>query len=300
MLTFLIRRFTSMIFVVALISVLGFILIELPPGSALDTKIAQMRQSGGEISQEQINALEDLYGLRDPIHVKYTKWITRAVTGDFGQSFTMDMPVAALIWSRLAFSIGLAVFALIISWGISIPLGVYSATHRHTIPDYVIQVLQFLGVAIPQFLFALVLLVFSASVLNQEVGTLFSREFQNAPWSVAKLLDFLSHVWIPVVARSKGLHETRVIWRHAVRNALHPLVMALGTTLPTLISGEVVISIVLNLPTTGPLYIRALIQKDMYLGVTFLLMLSLLLIIGNLLADLLLAWVDPRVRLDES
>lgn len=328
MLTFLLRRFVSMVFVIALISVLGFVLIELPPGSALDTKIAQLRQSGGEISQEQINALEDLYGLRDPIHVKYTKWVSRAVTGDFGQSFTMDMPVASLIWSRLAFSIGLAVFALIISWGISIPLGVYSATHRYTVPDYLIQIVQFLGVAIPQFLFALMLLVFSASVLNQEVGTLFSRDFQNAPWSVAKLLDFLSHVWIPIVvliaggtasltrimranlldvlgqqyvqtARSKGLHETRVIWRHAVRNALHPLVMALGTTLPTLISGEVVISIVLNLPTTGPLYIRALIQKDMYLGVTFLLMLSLLLIVGNLLADLLLAWVDPRVRLDE-
>ena len=329
MATFLIRRFAAMVFAVALISVLSFVLIELPPGSALDSKIAQLRQSGGEISAEQIRALEDRYGLNDPIHVKYTKWITRAVTGDFGQSFTMDQPVSTLIWTRLGFSIGLSLFALVISWGISIPVGVYSATHRYTLPDYVIQVLQFLGVAIPQFLFALVLLIFSATVLGQEVGTLFSREYQNEPMSLAKMVDFAKHIWIPIVvliaggtasltrimranlldvlgqqyvqtARAKGLHERRVIWRHAVRNALHPLVMALGTTLPTLISGEVVISIVLNLPTTGPLYIRALIQKDMYLGVTFLLMLSILLIVGNLLADLLLAWVDPRVRLDES
>lgn len=173
MATFLIRRFAAMVFAVALISVLSFVLIELPPGSALDSKIAQLRQSGGEISAEQIRALEDRYGLNDPIHVKYTKWISRAVTGDFGQSFTMDQPVSTLIWTRLGFSIGLSLFALIFSWGISIPVGVYSATHRYTLPDYVIQVLQFLGVAIPQFLFALVLLIFSATVLGQEVGTLF-------------------------------------------------------------------------------------------------------------------------------
>jgi peptide/nickel transport system permease protein len=327
MLVYLIRRLLSMVISIVAISVLGFVLIELPPGSALDQKISQMRQSGADISAEQIRALEDRYGLRDPLHVKYTKWVTRAVRGDFGQSFTMDQPVGSLIWSRLAFSVLLSSFALLVSWCISIPLGVYSATHRHTLPDYVIQMVQFVGIAIPQFLFALVLLVFASRVLNQEVGTLFSREYLNAPWSGAKLLDFGKHIWITVVvlvaggtasltrimranlldvlgqqyvqtARSKGLKESLVIWKHAVRNALHPLVMALGTTLPALISGEVIISIVLNLPTTGPLYVRALTQKDMYLGVTFLLMLSILLLVGNLLADLLLAWVDPRVRLE--
>lgn len=327
MLVFLMRRLLFMAVSVVAISVLGFVLIELPPGSALDQKISQMRQSGSDISAEQIRALEDRYGLRDPLHVKYSKWVTGAVRGDFGQSFSMDQPVGSLIWSRLAFSVLLSTFALLISWGISIPLGVYSATHRHTLPDYVIQVIQFVGIAIPQFLFALVLLVFASRVLHQEVGALFSREYVNAPWSAAKALDFAKHIWIPVVvlvaggtatltrimranlldvlgqqyvqtARSKGLRESLVIWKHAVRNALHPLVMALGTTLPALISGEVIISIVLNLPTTGPMYLRALLQKDMYLGVTFLLMLSLLLLIGNLLADLLLTWIDPRVRLE--
>jgi peptide/nickel transport system permease protein len=327
MLVYIVRRLLSMAVSIAAISVLGFVLIELPPGSALDQKISQMRASGADISAEQIRALEDRYGLRDPLYVKYTKWVTRAVRGDFGQSFTMDQPVGSLIWSRLAFSVLLSAFALIVSWGLSIPLGVYAATHRYSLPDYVIQVIQFVGVAIPPFLFALVLLVFSSRVLNQEVGTLFSRQYLNAPWSPAKLLDFLAHIWIPVVvlvaggtaaltrimranlldvlgqqyvqtARSKGLKEPRVIWKHAVRNALHPLVMALGTTLPVLVSGEVIISIVLNLPTTGPLYVRALTQKDMYLGITFLLMLSILLLVGNLVADLLLAWVDPRVRLE--
>ncbi|HET7771582.1 MAG TPA: ABC transporter permease, partial [Chloroflexota bacterium] len=218
-------------------------------------------------------------------------------------------------------------FALIFSWGISIPLGVYSATHRYTVPDYVIQVLQFLGVAIPQFLFALVLMVAASRSFGLEVGTLFSYRYVDAPWSLGKLWDFFQHVWIAVVvlaaggtaaltrimranlldvlgmqyvqtARSKGLEERVVIWKHAVRNALHPLVMAFGSTLPVLISGEFLISIVLNLPTLGPIYVRGLLQKDMHLGIAILLMVSVMVLLGNLIADLLLAWVDPRVRLE--
>jgi peptide/nickel transport system permease protein len=259
--------------------------------------------------------------------VKYWKWISKAVKGDFGQSFQLDKPVKSLIWDRLGFSILLSSFALIFAWGVSIPLGVYSATHRYSAPDYVIQVLQFIGVAIPQFLLALVLLVIASRLFNQEVGTLFSQQYKNAPWSAAKAADFAKHIWIPVVvlavggtagltrimranlldvlgqqyvqtARSKGVAENVVVWKHAVKNAMHPLIMALGTTLPVLISGEVIISIVLNLPTTGPMFVQALINKDMYLAIAFLMMLSLMLLIGNLLADILLAWMDPRVRLE--
>ena len=327
MVNYVLRRLFFMAISVVVISLLSFVLIELPPGTALDAKLDQMRAAGGNVSAEQIRALEERYGLRDPVHVKYIKWVSGAVRGDFGQSFTMDMPVKQIIWDRLAFSVLLSLFALIFSWGLSIPLGVYSATHRYTLPDYVIQLIQFIGLAVPQFLLALLLLVFASRVLHLEVGTLFSKEYVNASWSLAKMWDFAKHIWIPVfvlaaggtagltrvmranlldvlgqqyvqTARSKGVREQVVIWKHAVRNAMHPLVMALGTTLPALIGGEVIISIVVNLPTTGPLYIRSLIQKDMYLGVTFLLMLSLLLLIGNLLADLLLAWVDPRVRLE--
>lgn len=328
MITFLTRRLAFMVVTVLAVSMLGFVIINLPPGSALEVRINQLRQQGGDISIETMRGLEERYGLHDPMHVRYVKWVSRAVRGDFGQSFVMqDLPVGPIIWQRMGFSVGLALFAIIFSWLVAIPLGVYAATHRYSVPDYVISFVQFVGFAIPEFLLALLLLVFASRVLNIEVGVLFSREFVNAPWTVAKLLDFLKHIWIPAVvlaiggtawltrvmranlldvlgqqyvqtARSKGLKEYIVIWKHAVRNAMHPLIMALGGAFPALVSGEVIVSIVTNMPTTGPIYARALINKDMYLAVTILLMLSVAVVIGNLLADLLLAWVDPRVRVE--
>ncbi len=327
MLSYIVRRLLYMVVTLFFVSIIGFALIQLPPGSALSAKIQQLRALGGNLSDDQIHSLEARYGINDPIQVKYWKWVSGAVHGDFGQSFTYDSPVNDLIWSRIGFSVLLSSFALLFAWLVSIPAGVYSATHRYTVPDYVITILQFIGVAIPDFLLALILLVFASNVLHADVGGLFSTKYANAPWSQAKFLDLLSHLWIPVIviaagstawltrvmranlldvlnqqyvqtARAKGLQESFVVWKHAVRNALHPLIMALGGTLPALISGEVIISIVLNLPTTGPLYINALINKDMYLAITFLMALSFMTIVGNLLADLLLAWVDPRVRLE--
>ena len=328
MLNFLFRRVVYMAVTIVFISIIGFVLIQLPPGSALDAKIEQLRALGGETSQDQIRTLEERYGLRDPIQVKYWKWVSGVVTrGDFGQSFTYEQPVSRLIWDRLLFSLVLSLSSLVFSWLVAIPLGVYSATHRYTVPDYVITLLQFIGVAVPNFLLALVLMVFASNVLHVDVGGLYSIKYQNAAWSWDKFVDLLGHLWIPIIviaagstawltrvmranlldvlnqqyvqtARSKGLQENVVIWKHAVRNALHPLVMALGGLLPALISGEVIASIVLNLPTTGPLMANALINKDMYLAITFLMFLSVMLLIGNLLADLLLAWVDPRVRLE--
>lgn len=327
MVNYILRRLVYMVVTMFFVSIIGFFLINLPPGSALSAKIVQLRALGGNLSSDQIQALEQRYGLNDPVYVRYVKWVTGAIRGDFGQSFTYDASVNSLLWSRLGFSVMLSLFALIFSWLVAIPIGVYSATHRYTIPDYIITVLQFVGVAVPEFLIALILLVFASKTFNSDVGGLFSTRYANAPWSFDKLGDLLQHLWIPVIviaagstawltrvmranlldvlnqqyvqtARSKGLRETLVIWKHAVRNAMHPLVMTLGGTLPLLISGEVIVSIVLNLPTTGPLYVGALINKDMYLAITFLMFLSLMLIVGNLLADLLLAWVDPRVRLE--
>lgn len=327
MANYILRRLLYMVATLFFVSIIGFFLIQLPPGSALSSKIQQLRALGGDLSQEQIASLEARYGLNDPVQVKYWKWISGAIHGDFGQSFTYDTSVNSLIWSRLGFSVLLSLSALVFSWLIAVPIGVYSATHRYTLPDYAITFLQFIGVAVPDFLLALVLLVFASTVFNADVGGLFSTQFQNAPWNGAKFLDLLSHLWIPVIviaasstawltrvmranlldvlnqqyvqtARAKGLQENVVVWKHAVRNALHPLIMTLGGTLPLLISGEVIVSIVLNLPTTGPLYINALLNKDMYLAITFLMFLSIMLVIGNLLADLMLAWVDPRVRLE--
>ena len=327
MANYIVRRVLYMLVTLFFVTIIGFFLINLPPGSALDAKINQLRAQGGDLSQDQINSLQARYGLNDPVQVKYWKWITGVVHGDFGQSFTYDAPVNTLIASRILFSFILSIGALIFAWVVSIPAGVYSATHRYTVPDYVITIIQFIGVAVPDFLLALLLLVFASKVLHQDVGGLFSSRYANAPFSGAKFVDLLSHLWIPIVviaasstawltrvmranlldvlnqqyvqtARAKGLKEALVVWKHAVRNALHPLIMSLGQSLPILISGEAIVSIVLNLPTTGPLYFNSLINKDMYLAITFLLFQSILLVVGNLLADLALAWVDPRVRLE--
>lgn len=327
MLNYILRRLLYMIVTLFFVSIIGFFLIQLPPGSALDAKLNQLRAQGGDLSQDQINTLAARYGLNDPVQVKYWKWISGVVRGDFGQSFTYDAPVGSLIGSRILFSVILSTGALLFTWLVAIPVGVYSATHRYTVPDYVVTFIQFVGVAVPDFLLALILLVFASQRLHTDLTGLFSTQYTNAPWSGAKLLDLARHLWIPVIvigagstawttrvmrgnlldvlnqqyvqtARAKGLQETLVVWKHAVRNALHPLIMTLGTLLPALISGEVIVSIVLNLPTTGPLYFSALINKDMYLAITFLLFLSVMLVVGNLMADLLLAWVDPRVRLE--
>jgi peptide/nickel transport system permease protein len=202
---------------------------------------------------------------------------------------------------------------------------VYSATHRYTIPDYLITLFQFIGLSVPGFLMALVLMLFAQRFLGQQVGGLFSDQYSSAPWSLAKFGDLLGHLWIPIVviafgstaglsrimranlldvlnmqyvqtARSKGLKESTVVWKHAVRNAMHPLIMILGGSLPGLISGETIIALVMNIPTVGPMYFTAQIQQDLYLAITFLMFLAFLGVIGNLLADITLAWVDPRIR----
>lgn len=328
MLTFVVRRVVYMFATLAIISVISFALINAAPGSALAQKIQQLQAQGGQVTQPQIAALEKQYGLHDSWTTQYGKWISGFVHGNFGQSFSLNEPVSSLIWSRLGLSIALSLGALLIAWLLAIPIGVYSATHRYKLPDNVITVIQFIGVAIPEFLFALIVMTLAAKYLGSDVGGLFSSQYQGAPWSWGKFGNLVGHLWIPLVvisagstawltrvmranlldvmnqqyvqtARAKGVDERKVIWKHAVRNAMHPLVMTLGTTLPVLISGEGIVSIVLNLPTTGPLLIQSLIAKDMYLAATILMMLSALLVIGNFAADLLLAWIDPRARAAE-
>jgi peptide/nickel transport system permease protein len=324
---YIVRRVLYMLVTMVFVIILGFAIIELPPGSYLDFEIERLRQAGGTVYQAQIDALKQSYGLNDPVYVRFYKWMSGFATGNFGQSFEYMKPVSSIIWARLGYTMIISIMTLIFSWIMAILIGVYSATHRYTIPDYAITVLQFAGLAIPSFLLALVLMVFAQQVLGQQVGGLFSDQYREAPWTAAKLVDFLKHLWIPVVvigangtawvsrvmranlldvlgmqyvqtARAKGQTENVVIWKHAVRNALHPLVMVLGTALPGIVSGETIVAIVLNLPTAGPIYFRALVQQDMYLAGTFLIFLALLLLIGNLLADILLAWLDPRIQFE--
>lgn len=327
MINYIFRRIGYMIVTLVIICILSYLIVELPPGSYVEFEINRLRQQGGNITQDQIRALEIRYGLNDPMYVRFWKWISGFVRGDFGESFQYRQPVRNLIGQRLAFTVGISVFSLLLSWGIAIPIGVYSATHRYTIPDYIITVIQFMGLSIPSFLVALVLMVFAQRVLGQQVGGLFSDVYRNAPWSWEKFVDMLSHLWIPIVviafgstaglsrimranlldvlgmqyvqtARSKGLKESVVIWKHAVRNALHPLIMILGGSLPGIISGETVVALVMNIPTVGPMYFTAQLNQDLYLAITFLMFLSILGVIGNLLADIALAWVDPRIRFE--
>lgn len=327
MLNYIIRRagyaFVTLIFV----AIVGFVIIELPPGSFLDFRLRELRTLGGDMSLDQIASLELRYGVNDPVIVKFWKWFTNFVQGDFGWSFRYERDVGELLAARLGFTLMIAITALIVSWVVSIFVGVYSATHRYTLPDYGITLFQFIGLSVPGFLLALALMVFAQRTLGMEVGGLFSARFRDQGWSWPKFVDLLGHLWIPVIvigasstawlsrvmrgnlldvlnmqyvqtARAKGLAEPKVIWKHAVRNALHPLVMVFGMSFPGIISGQTVISIVLNLPTAGPLFINALLQQDMYLAVTFLMFQAILLVIGNLIADVVLAWLDPRIQFE--
>jgi len=325
MTAYVVRRVVYMFVTLCFVTVIGFALIELPPGSYLEFRIQELRRQGGNLTIDRIKALEKRYGVNDPLPSKFWKWVRGFIYGDFGQSFQFDRPVSELLWGRLGYTILISFLTLILSWSIAIVVGVYSATHRYTIPDYVITAFQFAALSIPNFLLALILMVVLQGRLGMHVSGLFSIAYRDAPWSLAKVWDLVKHLWVPIVvlgfsgtawtsrvmrgnlldvlnmqyvqtARAKGVRERKVIWKHALRNALHPLIMVLGMSLPSIISGETIVSTVLNMPTTGPLYFQALLQQDMYLAGTFLVFLSVALLVGNLLADILLAWIDPRIQ----
>lgn len=325
---YIMRRVMLMIPTLILVSVISFIAIQLPPGDYLTSYVATLRTQGDNIEQDAIDSMRERYGLGQPIYVQYAKWITGIVTrGDWGQSMEWQKPVKELIWERLALTMVLSLVSLFVSWFIAIPIGVYSATHQYSIPDYVMSVISFVGVGVPGFLLALILMYFAQTTLNLNVGGLFSEKFIDAPWNLAKTADMLKHLWIPVVilavegtaggirttranlldelnkpyvelARAKGLTEGRLLWKYPVRVALNPFFSTVGWSLANLISGATLISVVLSLQTTGPMQLRALMSQDMYLAGSFLLLLSVLTVIGTLISDILLAWVDPRIRLE--
>jgi len=325
MLLYILRRLGYGAITLFFVSLLTFFIIELAPGSAVDSEINRLRAMGSTVSEEQVQALEDQYGSNDPWIVKYGKWVGGMLRGDAGMSFAFREPVYDVIGSRLLLSLALGLGATIIAWAVAIPIGVYSATHRYSLGDNVITLIQFIGLAIPEFLLALAVMVAAVQFGGLEVGGLFSNEYRNAPWSMEKFVNMLSHLWMPVLvisvastawltrvmranlfdvlgqqfvqtARAKGVAERKVIWKHAVRNALHPLVMALGATLSGLMGGELVVSIIFNLPTLGQALFQTLITKDTYVAATILVILSAILIIGNIVSDLLLSVVDPRTK----
>ncbi|MCE7985084.1 MAG: ABC transporter permease [Caldilinea sp. CFX5] len=325
MLAFLARRLIYMVTTLIFISMIGFFIINLPPGSYIEVYQAQRQNQGTHTAEAELEALKRRYGLDQPLYVQYWKWVSGFVQGDFGESFQYNQEVKNLIWARLGYTALIAFFSLLFTWVVAIPIGIYAATHQYKLGDNAATLVGMAGLSIPDFMLALVLMVLAQQWFGFSVGGLFSREYIDAPWSFAKVVDLLKHLWVPVLvvgtsgtaglmrimrgnlldilnmqyvqaARARGLREPTVIIKHAVRNAIHPLIMLLGLSLPSIISGSLVVSIVLGLNTTGPLYFNALRQQDMYLAGTILMFLAGMLVLGNFLADILLALVDPRIR----
>ncbi len=308
------------------VSVVSFLIIQLPPGDYMTAAIAAIRATGESVEQGQIEILRDRYGLDQPWVVQYWKWVSGIILrGDFGQSFLYNRPVQDLLWERLGLTFLLAFTAMIFVWLVSFPIGIYSAMRKYSIGDYAMTFVGFIGLATPNFLIALILMYFSFVWFGQSAGGLFSPEYVDAPWSWAKFWDMMGKIWIPVVvigtsgtaslirimranlldelpkpyveaARARGLTETRAVIKYPLRVSINPFVSKLGWELPDLVSGATITAIVLSLPTTGPLLLEALLAQDMYLAGSFIMMLSVLTVIGTLISDLLLAWLDPRVR----
>jgi len=327
MAAYLVRRFLYVITTLIFVSMIGFFIINLPAGSYIDFYISERQMQGTSTSEGEIKAITKRFGLDEPLHIQYVKWITGFVQGDFGRSFEYNREVKDLIGERLLFTALISTATLLFTWAVAIPIGIYSATHQYSVGDNAATVIGLAGLSIPNFMLALILMVVAQRVFGQSVGGLFSPEYQDAPWSLGRVADLLKHLWVPILvvgtggtaslirmmrgnlldilnmqyvqaARARGVAERTVIVKHAVRNAIHPLIMLLGMSLPGIISGSTVVAIVLSLPTTGPLYFRALRQQDMYLAVTFLMFLAMMLVIGNFIADILLVWIDPRIRYD--
>jgi peptide/nickel transport system permease protein len=329
MIGYVIRRILYMIPTLLAISIISFAIIELPPGDYLSAYLANLASSGTQATQDQIASLRQLYGLDQPVYVRYLKWMWRLLQGDLGMSFEWNRPVADLIWGRLLLTCAISLCTIIFIWLLAFPIGVFSAVYKYSVLDYFFTALSFIGLGLPNFMIALVLLWLAFSYWGVALTGLFSPEYADAPWSIGKLIDLLKHIWVPVVilgvggtaglirtmranlldelskpyvvsARANGLSEWQLLFKYPVRIAINPFISTIGWYLPQLISGSVIVAVVLSLPTTGPLLLNALLNQDMYLAGSFIMLLSVLTVLGTLISDNLLAWVDPRIRYERE
>ena len=338
MATYILRRFLIMIPTLLVVSAVTFAIIQLPPGDFVTTLMSQLEMSGEPANLERAQNMRAEYGLDLSFWRQYARWMgfeglfggpTGLLQLNFGQSFKYNTPVNTLIWERIALTITIAFTSIIVTWIIALPIGFYSAIRQYGIMDYSATLLGFLGMSTPQFFFALVMLFVANRYFDISAGGLFSDEYIDAAWSLAKVWDLLLHLWVPVLvlsiagtggtirtmranlldqlempyvttARAKGLNEWWLLVKYPVRLAINPMISTIGWVLPTLISGSVIVSIVLSLPTTGPLLYEALTSQDMFLAGSFLMILSFLTMVGTLISDILLAWVDPRIRFDSK
>lgn len=326
MLRFVTGRLIAMVLTIWAVSFVAFAIIQLPPGDYLTTYMATLAANGDRVDPAAIEALRRQYGFGEPYLVQYWKWVSGIVLrGDFGQSFEWKAPVTTLIWGRLGNSILLEGLAVVVMWLVALPIGIYAAVRKYSLGDYLATIGGFIGLAIPNFFFALILMYLSFVWFGETIGGLFSPGMENARWSLERIWDFASHAWAPILvlstagtaelirilranlldelkkpyvttARAKGLSEVRAILKYPVRVALNPLVSTIGWLLPALVSSSVIVSVVLNLPTAGPLLLRSLTSQDMYLAGAIIMLLGVLTVIGTLISDLILAWIDPRIR----
>ena len=323
---FIVRRVLMLIPFLFLVSALSFVVIQLPPGSFVDTYKRNLEAQGGTVNEGQLQALEVRYGLDKPLLVQYGIWISNNIfRGDFGNSFTYQRPVIDILKERLPRTVIISLVSIVFTWIIAIPLGIIAALKKNSVWDYVLTFLSFIGLSLPAFLLAILLMYVVFANTGWLVTGLYSPEFQDAPWSLAKFADLLKNVWLPLVvlavtgaagtirvlratlldelqkpyvitARAKGLPEWRVILKYPVRLAINPMISTIGWLLPAVVGGELVVSKVLNLPTVGPIILAATLAQDMYLAGAFVLLLSMLTLVGTLISDILLAWLDPRIR----
>lgn len=330
MLNYIVRRVLYMLIVIFILTIVSFVVIQLPPGDLLSSRIDAIRQSGIEVNEEYLASLQRQYGVDRPLYQQYFLWLGKIIFHfDFGRSMQYDEPVVKLIGERMVLTIVISFVTLIVHYLIAIPIGIYSATHQYSPGDYFWTFIGFIGLATPDFLLALILMFFFYFQFGMDIGGLFSLEFQvTGGWSLAKVWDMIKHLPIPILviatsgtaglirvlrgtlldelskayvvtARAKGVSEMRLLFRYPVRLAINPLVSTIGNLLPAIVSGSAITSIVLNLPTTGPILLNAVRSQDMYLAAGGLLMLSTLGVIGMLISDLLLAVVDPRIRFEK-
>jgi peptide/nickel transport system permease protein len=326
MIAYIVRRVLLAILTIWAITVLSFLIIQLPPGDFVTAYIATMSAGGAGITEGEAQALREQYGLDQPFHIQYLKWMGLIAQGNFGMAIEWGRPVLDVIGDRLVLTIVISLAAIVFTWALALPIGIYSAVKRYSFLDYLFTFLGFIGLAVPGFMLALIVMYVGFAYFGASVGGLFSADYAEAPWSMERVWDLLKHLPIPAIvlgvagtaqmirimrsnlldelrkpyvmtARARGLSETRVIMKYPVRVALNPFVSTIGYLLPYVVSGSIIVSLVLSLPTVGPLLLKALIAQDMFLAGSIVLLLGVLTVIGTLVSDLLLMWIDPRIRL---
>ena len=327
MTSYVVRRLLMAVMTVVVISMLTFLIIQLPEGDFVDSYVRELESFGANVSLKEADHLREIWGLNRPLPVRYVKWVTQLLQGNLGTSFSMQhhRPVREIIADRLVMTVVLAGCSLVFTWVVALPIGIYSAVRQRTLGDYTATVVGYFGLATPDFLLALAIMYWAFLIFDTNLGGLFSDQYLDAPWSLARLWDLLKHLPIPtaivgltgtaglirimranlldelrkpyvVTARSKGMTEGRLIAKYPVRLALNPFASTVGYILPQLVSGSIFVALVMSLPTLAPVLYQALLRQDMLLAGNILLMVSILTVIGTFLSDLVLLWIDPRIR----